>query len=193
MPNVQLPGHWCHPSGGVSVPYWEGRRSRGHRSLHLPHIHTPACLAPGPLLLHCHHHRHHSQLGYVKYLYTLKLFDQKYDGQIFTSSHFQVCAAQRRYSGMLAVSTSTPSTSCSLRGRSVSTCWWRGTRRSSSSASTLCSELRCDNLDGVGVHRNGGDDAGDVPDCHRRLRSGHHVPGPLPDGALRQLCPHQGP
>ena len=96
--------------------------------------------------------------GVCKYLYALKLLEQKYDGQIFTSSYFQVCAAQRRYSGMLAVLTSTPSTSCSLRGRSVSTCWWRGTRRSSSSALTLCSELRCDNLDGVGVHCNGGND-----------------------------------
>ena len=53
---------------------------------------------------------------------------------------------------MLAVLTSTPSTSCSLRGRSVSTCWWRATRRSSSSALTLCSERRWDDLQGVGVH-----------------------------------------
>ena len=53
---------------------------------------------------------------------------------------------------MLAVLTSTPSTSCSLRGHSASTCWWRGTRRSSSSALTLCSGLRWDDLKGVGVH-----------------------------------------
>ena len=30
-------------------------------------------------------------------------------------------------------------------------------------------------------------------DCYDGLRAGDHVPGPLPDGALRQLRPHPGP